>query len=997
MEEKNIANLEKYLPKGYNWKWSPAQREKQLGRAIAGMAVGVREGNDVTEEWEHKINCLTGFKIKIGEMECQVAAVYNRTGVCAIQKTLGPKLEKQMGENTIVVGDWNARTGKLGGAQKPKEVESETEPIASNRNSTDPIVDKEGVALIEFLEDYGLSIINGNVEGDWDGLATHTDYRSNSVIDYVACNNEMARQIIEMKIGNQIHSDHFPLEVTLRTNAGPVQQQEEKESYSFSETAMTKFNRKMQEKIVSETISWGELSELIKTTIPKKRIKNRPKSKPWWTRECENLKFITVELLKASRGDPQLYTEYRSFKKLYKHAIRWNKKRHNEEEIEELRQIKNISAAWKYINNNRRNQAGPQGRPKDKDLEQHFFKLLEGSMDEPLQSATAATTNLAEEHYITDEELEQHIQKLKRNKAAGPDGIKAEAIRALDERSKRAIKNIMNKCLGGNPIPKEWREARIFTIHKKGDSKVASNYRGIAIGNISYKLYAKILNSRLEEYVEENHLLPDTQNGFRRHRSTIDNIYILNHLANRAIQMGQGLFCAFIDFKAAFDGIDRSLLMKRLTKLAVPEYIVDAISKIYTETATTVLSKTFFQLKGLRQGCPLSPLLFALYIADLDRVLANQQCGGVVVAKKSKIHCLAYADDLVLISSTAEELQSMIKTLLKYAQKRSLTVNVEKSKIMKFSAGGRTSRIVWKYGDDSFEEVKTFQYLGFMFQSNGKLKAHIEHQTSAAKRAISETWSIAERRWTNNFPIRKQMFQSLVVPTMTYGCEVTGFAERDNIEAQARKYFRWTLGLGQGTRKAVLMEEAALTPIWIDTGTRAMRYEEKIAVSPCKILQHCLSEVHRGIACNQWTREREEYCRKGGLAGETVAALLREGEVVSNKLRHTQLCAFQQLQWVTINKLRYASIRPLGTPYYLRHCHKIKLIARFRCENEEWGRDRWRPERRCRICRVAEETLEHQAETCARHLIGGGVEDFLNERGLYWREMEKLIELRCTY
>ena len=89
--------------------------------------------------------------------------------------------------------------------------------------------------------------------------------------------------------------------------------------------------------------------------------------------------------------------------------------------------------------------------------------------------------------------------------------------------------------MNGDSIPENWRSSIIWPIHKRGSKTIAENYRRIAIGTSIYKLYARILNSRLEEFAEKESILPVTQNGFRRMRSTIDNINILNHIVNTRI------------------------------------------------------------------------------------------------------------------------------------------------------------------------------------------------------------------------------------------------------------------------------------------------------------------------------------------------------------------------------------------------------------------------------------------------------------------------------
>lgn len=289
------------------------------------------------------------------------------------------------------------------------------------------------------------------------------------------------------------------------------------------------------------------------------------------------------------------------------------------------------------------------------------------------------------------------------------------------------------------------------------------------------------------------------------------------------------------------------------------------------------------------------------------------------------------------------------------------------------------------------EEVNRFKYLGFMFQINGRFGSHIEQMASAAKRAVAQVWSIGERKFIDNFTIRKQMFYSLVVPAMTYACEITGYAERDVLEAQARKYFRWTLGLRQGTRNAIVMDEVKILPMHIVTGNRAMKYEEKIPLRPCLVLRECFKDLQNG-ANNHWAKERAAYCHRGGLGLQWTQEEINNGNRPSAQMLQTQIDSFGQLQEVTIRKLRYAQVRPCGVPLYLRHCSEIKTIARFRCENEEWGRDRWRTERRCRVCGLADETLEHQVENCAT--FAKSVTGLLCESGRGLEDMRRLIEIR---
>ena len=270
-----------------------------------------------------------------------------------------------------------------------------------------------------------------------------------------------------------------------------------------------------------------------------------------------NIKSVLVALLDNSKECREMFLEYLSIKKIYKWEIKLAKKIYREKEMEEVKNIKNINDAWKFI---KRRQPAPTQSPPAQETEDHFRRLLSVRNEAEPSLTTSACTEEGPE--ITKEELEGALNSLKNGKAAGPDEIQAEAFKWADTKMIEALRSILNSCLNGGEIPEEWQEGRIVPIYKKGDPAEAANYRGITICNAAYRIYASILNTRLQDYVEENQLLQDTQNGFRRGRGVMDNVYILSRVITDTLQKGQQLFTAFIDFKAAFDTISRTKLLE---------------------------------------------------------------------------------------------------------------------------------------------------------------------------------------------------------------------------------------------------------------------------------------------------------------------------------------------------------------------------------------------------------------------------------------------------
>jgi len=166
-------------------------------------------------------------------------------------------------------------------------------------------------------------------------------------------------------------------------------------------------------------------------------------------------------------------------------------------------------------------------------------------------------------------------------------------------------------------IPEDWRKGIIVPIHKKGDHPgLPSNYRRVSLLCTVYKIYTELIRGRLEREVERRKGLPETQMGFRRERSTVDNVFILNHLVQRGRKTGEKskrIYALFADLKAAFDNVDRDILWEILRKMKIRE-VLKKIEKIYERTEVLVrteegMTEGFETRKGVRQGCSESVII----------------------------------------------------------------------------------------------------------------------------------------------------------------------------------------------------------------------------------------------------------------------------------------------------------------------------------------------------------------------------------------------------
>ena len=164
--------------------------------------------------------------------------------------------------------------------------------------------------------------------------------------------------------------------------------------------------------------------------------------------------------------------------------------------------------------------------------------------------------------------------------------------------------------------------------------------------------------------MNDNEILVDEQNGFRATRSCIDHIYTLVTVLRNRKSLGKSTFLSFIDFKKAFDSVDRTLLLYKLSKIGIVGSIYNAISSLYKDPKSRVIlndiSTDWFNCPvGVKQGDTMSPTLFAIYINDLAEELKQSEI-GIDIDSGLIMNVLLYADDIVLLAQNENDLQSLL-------------------------------------------------------------------------------------------------------------------------------------------------------------------------------------------------------------------------------------------------------------------------------------------------------------------------------------------------
>lgn len=728
------------------------------------------------------------------------------------------------------------------------------------RNSQDKIINANGRKLLDFCKQNGLRICNGRLGADKNvGKFTFIGSMGRSLVDYVVTTPNLFKSIVKFKICDpNILSDHCVVEFSICQNKDSYTIQHEEtdtyeclnKKYSWDDAKRDQyiFNLNSAENDFSELTSFlrharepddinhniSNFTNLMENVcdplfaktvnVPKEgentySFNHNTQHRPWFDEECEILRTRFYTELNKYRENKTILNEINmvSARKSFKKEIRRKRFNYDKSKTEKLITLKheNAKAYWRLLK-----QAANQNVTHNISSKQFadYFKAINDPDDRFFQVDEDIIH--FNDRYIRGEfqimfdelngeisrtELLAAIKQLRNGASSGPDLWLNEFFKNGTESLMNYLHTLFNKLFLLGYFPESWSEGFIVPVFKKGDVNDVSNYRGITLLSTLGKLFTRILNNRLNKWAEEYSIYTEAQAGFRKHMSTIDNIFVLNGLITHCINNNENLYCCFVDFTKAFDYVERDILWFKLIKIGVRGHMLDIIKSIYNAVKSRVknkntLSEAFTCNIGVRQGECLSPFLFAMYVNDLEQELAENGLNGIDVGMV-KLLLLLYADDIVLFSKTPDELQKALNILEEYCNRWKLTVNTTKTKIIIFRKGGRLpTNLHFTYNGTNIDIVNKFCYLGIVFTSGG---SSFEAQKTISGQALKAIFTL--NKYLHSFTTLKfshilDLFDKLISPILNYGSEVWGFHKAKSVEIVHMQFCKKMLGVKQSTQ-----------------------------------------------------------------------------------------------------------------------------------------------------------------------------------------------------
>ena len=362
---------------------------------------------------------------------------------------------------------------------------------------------------------------------------------------------------------------------------------------------------------------------------------------------------------------------------------------------------------------------------------------------------------------ITAEAVKGQLKNLNPNKAFGPDGIPARVLKELHSELAVPLCILFNKSIEQANVPKDWKEALVTAIFKKGTRSDPGNYRPVSLTSIVCKVLESLIRDTIVDHMNINKLYTECQHGFRKHRSCVTQLLEVMEDFTLMLDNRETIDVVYLDYKKAFDSVPHERLLTKLGAYGVTGSILKWIrsfleSRLQRVRVGRSISDPTAVLSGIPQGSILGPILFTIFINDLPEL--------------TKSTCKIFADDTKLYESAANSatIQEDLYRLQEWCDTWNLYFNTSKCKVLHIGKDNPRNDYKMKVGTDlvNVQTCTEEKDLGVTFDNLLKFDVHIQNAVSKANRMIG----ILRRTFTfldkDTF---LQLYKAFIRPHVEYG------------------------------------------------------------------------------------------------------------------------------------------------------------------------------------------------------------------------------------
>ena len=759
-------------------------------------------------------------------------------------------------------------------------VDAESWLITGDFNSHSPSwgyrhLDNKGEEVENWITDNRLVLINRPDDPD---TYYSRSWRTTSTPD-LAIATDNIHGIAEREVSSQLGgSDHKPVIITIKRQLQTASAKRPP-SWNFKKADWEAYRADVDERTAGLTLSDTDINHNVsifnkailpaaKSTIPRGR---RQDYKPYWTPELDTLHTALSEARDAMEQSPtaENVVAHSKAKAEYTRERLQATRRSWHEKTASLNMEKDMQGLWKLtktLNDDNpargktvlevNNQLSTEKRAANdfadlyrKESTTNITAARKQQVREETRNSLLSTPDGTNLHPMTApfsmKELNNALRRVKTKRAPGPDGITGEMLKRLGPTSKKVLLCIFNQSWSMGIVPTMWKEAHIVPILKKGkDKKNPRSYRPISLLSCVGKLMERLVNLRLIIHLETKGLLSPTQTGYRKHRSTEDQLAYLAQCAENAFQEKRKLLAVFFDLSRAFDKVWKEGLLLKLLQTGVRRNMWSWMHHfLYGRTARVKvdghLSKKVILREGVPQGGVLSPTLFLVYINDIIDSLTRNVSNTL------------HADDLAIwttsehTSSATVRMQEAVNKIDRWTQDWGLTINESKTQATLFSLSTSKERVTLRLKDQVIPQTDTPTFLGVKLDSRLTWKPQIEEMERRSLKKMSLMRKLAGTSWGADSRILTRVYTGAVRPTMEYASTTWGTAAKTNkqkLDKVQNIGLRIVLGALKTTPVHEMEKTADVEPLERRRNLRIVQQGEKLRRLPSHPLHSLLNQ-----------------------------------------------------------------------------------------------------------------------------------------------------------
>lgn len=712
--------------------------------------------------------------IKVKDTRIVFVSLYCARQMAAVPHMLQYFFESQsvMYKNIIIGGDVNSHSCLVGYAKS----------------------DKRGCEWDDFVAKNDLVVHNIPNEVTFLNSRGHS-----STIDLTLSTHGISESIQDWKVNSDpaLVSDHHAIEFTLKvqaTNAVVKKRIFKSVNWDDYRESLKCSIERSQDSELSTTSLATKFEEAVQQTtekiVPWSTI--RQTRTEWWSK---SLDIKRRELRKAKRKH---WNNFRTLKEDYEKAILEARQSHWEKFISNVGSSDDAYLRYKILCKGKSNiDLGPiriNNESLTNSAEESAQILLERNFPDETESMRNTHVHRQVRHWssipfissepqITAEEIISAVEMGENKSSAGDDGTPIVVYKKCLEELLPTLINLFNASLNEGEVPQFWKIAKIIFLKKpnKSDYTNPKSRRPISLLHVLSKVMERIITDRISFFSRRNKYLDDQQFGFQRGVSAEHAaLKLANHLVAN-FKRKKETIVVFLDVVNAFPSVWHDGLIYKLYKIGVPKVYIRWITSFLSDRKVKVLIDEKSSVcksvsRGLPQGAVSSPLLWSLFMNDIfDEV------------RSEGVHCLAFADDVAIWAegdpgnpTHIGRIQKSLEKITEWASKWHVEFSKEKTKAVRFSRLRKRSEPAFTFKGSDLQISEQHVYLGIVFDSKLTWKPHIRDRTARATKTICQLNAVARRRFGLPGKTHKFIYQRAIIPLITYGAIVWGYAIDQN-------------------------------------------------------------------------------------------------------------------------------------------------------------------------------------------------------------------------